>query len=209
LGRYLGPVCRLCRAEGVKLFLKGDRCFTPKCAIERRAYRPGQHGQQRKKLTAYAIRLREKQKLRRIYGLMESQFSNSFRRAARMKGMTGEHLLSLLERRLDNVVFRLGLASSRNQARQLVSYRHFLVNGKSVNIPSFLVRPGDRVMLRETSRTSPQLQANIEAAKTKRVPSWMQVDFEKLEGEILSIPTRPEIDVTIQEHLIVEYYSKL
>lgn len=208
MGRYLGPVCRLCRREGVKLFLKGDRCYTPKCAIERRAYGPGQHGQLRRKFSAYAIRLREKQKLRRIYGLMEEQFSNTFDKADRMKGMTGENLLSLLERRLDNAVFRMGFASSRNQARQFVSHGLFKVNGKNVNVSSFMVRPKDKIAPVESIRNSAQFLANVEAAKGKRLPSWLQVDFEKLEGEILAIPKRIEIDVSIQEQLVVEFYSR-
>lgn len=208
MGRYLGSVCRLCRREGVKLFLKGDRCFTPKCAIERRAYAPGQHGQLRKKLSPYAIRLREKQKLRRIYGLMERQFANVFNRAERMKGMTGENLLSLLERRLDNVVFRMGFASSRSQARQLVNHGHFQVNGRTVNVASYLARPGDRVVLRESVHQSAPILANLEAAKGKRIPSWVQVDFERMEGEIVSVPRREEIEVAIQEQLVVEFYSR-
>lgn len=208
MGRYLGPVCRLCRREGVKLFLKGDRCYTPKCAIERRSYSPGQHGQARKKFSPYAIRLREKQKLRRIYGVLEKQFSKIFREAARQKGMTGGHLLSMLERRLDNVVYRMGFASSRNQARQLVTHGHFLVNEKAVNIPSLLVKPKDRISVVEKSRRSPQIQANLEAAKAKRAPVWIQVDVDKGEGEVLNIPRREDIDLAIREQLVVEFYSR-
>ena len=208
MGRYIGPVCRLCRREGVKLFLKGDRCFTPKCAIERRAYGPGQHGQGRKKLSPYAIRLREKQKLRRIYSIMERQFSTYMDKALRKKGMTGEHLLVMLERRLDNVVFRMGLASSRSQARQLVLHGHFLVNGRKVNVPSFMVKPGMKIGLTEGIRSSATVAANVEAAKNKRIPTWLQIDFDKLEGEIVSLPKRDEIDVNIREQLVVEFYSR-
>jgi small subunit ribosomal protein S4 len=208
LGRYIGPVCRLCRREGVKLFLKGDRCFTPKCAIERRAYAPGQHGQARKKLSPYALRLREKQKLRRIYSIMERQFALYMNRAERMKGMTGENLLSLLERRLDNVVFRIGLGSSRKQARQLVLHGHFLVNGKKVNIPSFLVKSGDKITVSESSRDALLIKSNAEAAKNKRIPSWIQMDFEKLEAQITGLPKREDIDVAIQDQLVVEFYSR-
>lgn len=208
MGRYIGPVCRLCRREGVKLFLKGDRCFTPKCAIERRAYGPGQHGQGRKKLSPYAIRLREKQKLRRIYSIMERQFSTYMDKALRKKGMTGEHLLVMLERRLDNVVFRMGLASSRSQARQLVLHGHFLVNGRKVNVPSFMVKPGMKIGLAEGIRSSATVAANVEAAKNKRIPTWLQINFDKLEGEIVSLPKRDEIDVNIREQLVVEFYSR-
>lgn len=208
MGKYLDSVCRLCRRQGVKLFLKGDRCFTPKCAIERRTYGPGQHGQLRKKLSPYAVRLREKQKLRRIYGLLEKQFSNSFKVAERAKGMTGENLLALLERRLDNVVFRMGFASSRNQGRQLVSHHHVTVNGKPVNIPSFVVNPGDKIMLKKKAAASPIFQKNIEAAPTKRIPSWIQVDFEKLEGSVLNAPKRQDIDTNVDVQLVVEFYSR-
>jgi len=208
LGKYIDSVCRLCRRQGVKLFLKGDRCFTPKCAIERRTYGPGQHGQLRKKLSAYAVRLREKQKLRRIYGLLEKQFSISFKRAERTKGMTGENLLSLLERRLDNVVFRMAFASSRNQARQLVNHRHILVNGKPVNIPSYMVDPGDKITLKRKTAGSPILQKNLEAAPAKRMPSWIQVDFDKLEGTVLTAPKRQDIDTNVDVQLVVEFYSR-
>lgn len=208
MGKYLDSVCRLCRRQGVKLFLKGDRCFTPKCAIERRTYGPGQHGQLRKKLSPYAVRLREKQKLRRIYGLLEKQFSNSFKVAERTKGMTGENLLALLERRLDNVVFRMGFASSRNQARQLVSHHHVTVNGKPVNVPSFVVNPGDKVALKPKTAQSPIFQKNLEAAPSKRIPSWIVVDFGKLEGTVQSAPKRQDIDTNVDVQLVVEFYSR-
>lgn len=207
MARYTGPVCRLCRREGNKLFLKGDRCLS-KCTLDRRGFVPGQHGKMRRKTSEYGLQLREKQKTRRIYGILERQFRNYFEKADRMKGITGENLLSLLERRLDNVVYRLGFASSRNQARQLVRHSHFLLNGHKANIPSILVRPGDVIAVREKSRQSPVLQVNAEAAKHRTPPAWLERDLNEWKGTVVSLPTRDQIDVPVQEHLIVELYSR-
>ena len=207
MARYTGPVCRLCRREGNKLFLKGDRCFE-KCTLDRRGFVPGQHGKMRRKASEYGLQLREKQEARRIYGILERQFRSYFEKADRMKGITGENLLSLLERRLDNVVYRLGFASSRNQARQLVRHSHFLLNGHKANIPSILVRPGDVIAVREKSRQSPILQANVDAAKHKTPPAWLELDLSEWKGTVASLPTRDQIDVPVQEHLIVELYSR-
>ncbi|MDO5415525.1 MAG: 30S ribosomal protein S4 [Bacillota bacterium] len=206
MARYTDANCRLCRREGQKLFLKGDRCYSSKCAIDRRGYAPGQHGQGRSKISDYGLQLREKQKAKRFYGLQETQFRNLFDKAARKSGITGENLLILLETRLDNVVFRLGFASSRKEARQLVNHGHFQVNGKKVNIPSYTVKPGDVIKVKEKSTNSPKFKEVKEMSIT--VPSWVSVDVEKLEGKILSVPTRSEIDTPVAEHLIVELYSK-
>ncbi|MDO4745730.1 MAG: 30S ribosomal protein S4 [Bacillota bacterium] len=206
MARYTDANCRLCRREGQKLFLKGDRCYSSKCALDRRGYAPGQHGQGRSKISDYGLQLREKQKAKRFYGLQETQFRNLFDKAARKTGITGENLLILLETRLDNVVFRLGFASSRKEARQLVNHGHFQVNGKKVNIPSFTVKPGDVIKVKEKSTNSPKFKEVKEMSIT--VPSWVSVDVEKLEGKILSVPTRAEIDTPVAEHLIVELYSK-
>ena len=206
MARYTDANCRLCRREGQKLFLKGDRCYSSKCAIDRRGYAPGQHGQGRSKISDYGLQLREKQKAKRFYGLQETQFRNLFDKAARKSGITGENLLILLETRLDNVVFRLGFASSRKEARQLVNHGHFQVNGKKVNIPSYTVKPGDVIKVKEKSTNSPKFKEVKEMSIT--VPSWVAVDVEKLEGKILSVPTRAEIDTPVAEHLIVELYSK-
>ncbi|MBQ3521021.1 MAG: 30S ribosomal protein S4 [Firmicutes bacterium] len=206
MARYTDANCRLCRREGQKLFLKGDRCYSSKCAIDRRGYAPGQHGQGRSKISDYGLQLREKQKAKRFYGLQETQFRNLFDKAARKSGITGENLLILLETRLDNVVFRLGFASSRKEARQLVNHGHFQVNGKKVNIPSYTVKPGDVIKVKEKSTNSPKFKEVKEMSIT--VPSWVAVDVEKLEGKILSVPTRSEIDTPVAEHLIVELYSK-
>ena len=206
MARYTDANCRLCRREGQKLFLKGDRCYSSKCALERRGYAPGQHGQGRSKISDYGLQLREKQKAKRFYGLQETQFRNLFDKAARKSGITGENLLILLETRLDNVVFRLGFASSRKEARQLVNHGHFQVNGKKVNIPSYTVKPGDVIKVKEKSTNSPKFKEVKEMSIT--VPSWVAVDVEKLEGKILSVPTRSEIDTPVAEHLIVELYSK-
>lgn len=208
MARYTGPVCRLCRREGAKLYLKGDRCYTGKCAIDRRAYAPGQHGQGRKKVSEYGLQLREKQKAKRIYGILETQFRNYFEKADRQKGITGENLLRLLERRLDNVVFRLGYGSSRTEARQLVRHGHFIVNDSRVNIPSFLVKVGDVVAVTEKSKESPKLKELAESAQSKAAPAWLEKDSAALGGKIVSIPSREDIDVPIQEHLIVELYSR-
>ena len=206
MSRYTDSNCRLCRREGQKLFLKGDRCYGSKCALDRRSYAPGQHGQGRSKVSDYGLQLREKQKARRFYGLQEGQFRNLFEKAARKQGITGENLMILLETRLDNVIFRLGFASSRKEARQLVSHGHFTVNGKKVNIPSYAVKAGDVIKVKEKSTNSPKFKEVKEMSIT--VPSWVSVDVEKLEGKVLSVPTREEIDTPIAEHLIVEFYSK-
>ena len=206
MSRYTDANCRLCRREGQKLFLKGDRCYGSKCALDRRSYAPGQHGQGRSKVSDYGLQLREKQKARRFYGLQEGQFRNLFEKAARKQGITGENLMILLETRLDNVILRLGFASSRKEARQLVSHGHFTVNGKKVNIPSYAVKAGDVIKVKEKSTNSPKFKEVKEMSIT--VPSWVSVDVEKLEGKVLSVPTREEIDTPIAEHLIVEFYSK-
>lgn len=208
MARYTGASCKLCRREGAKLYLKGDRCYTGKCAIDRRSYAPGQHGQSRKKITEYGLQLRAKQKARRIYGILEKQFHNYFVEANRQQGVTGDNLLRLLERRLDNVVFRLGLASSRNEARQLVTHGHFEVNGRKVNIPSFLVRVGDEIEVREGSRKSALIKELVERAAEKTPPAWLEYDAEQAKGRVIALPTREQIDVPVEEHLIVELYSR-
>ena len=208
MARYTGPVCRLCRREGEKLYLKGDRCLSEKCALPRRSYPPGQHGQERKKLSEYAIQLREKQKLRRIYGILERQFARYFALAERRKGMTGENLLQILESRLDNVVYRMGLASSRAEARQLVRHGHFEVNGRKVNIPSYLVKVGDEIKLREKSLASPRIKQLVAQAQDRPVPEWLEVDRVKMVARVKALPLREQIDVPVKEHLIVELYSR-
>jgi small subunit ribosomal protein S4 len=206
MARYSGPVCKLCRREGMKLFLKGERCLTEKCAIERRSYPPGEHGRGRIKQSEYLLQLREKQKARRYYGLLEKQFRLYYDRASRRSGVTGENLLRMLELRLDNVVYRLGFAASRAQARQLVRHGHFFVNGRRVNIPSYQVRPDDIVSIRPGS---PAEQAVRDATDlTASVSPWLQADHENLTGKILKLPERAEIDAPVQESLIVELYSK-
>jgi len=208
LARYRGPVCRLCRREGLKLFLKGERCFTDKCAVERRNYTPGQHGRIRSKYSDYANQLREKQKAKRIYGILEKQCRKYFRKASRQKGITGENFLSLLERRLDNVVFRLGFASTRNEARQLVSHRHFLVNGKMVNIPSCSLKPGDTVSLKEKSKKIARIVESLESVERRGVPRWLELDKDHLKGRLSDLPTREDITIPIQDQLIVELLSR-
>jgi len=208
LSKYIGPDCRLCRREGMKLFLKGDRCYTEKCAFAKRPYPPGQHGQERKKLSEYGMQLREKQKVKRIYGVLEAQFRRYFEMAEKMKGIAGENLLSLLERRLDNVVYRLGFASSRGEARVLVSHAHFKVNGKTVNIPSYLVEEGDVIEVKERSKSSPRFIEIKEKYAKKLSPKWLEKDAENLVGKVIALPTREDIDMPIKEHLIVELYSK-
>jgi len=209
VARYIGPVCRLCRREGVKLFLKGERCYTPKCALEKKNYAPGQHGQQqRRKLSNYGVQLREKQKLRRIYGLNEQQFLNYFTKAASQKGATGENFLVLLERRLDNVIFRLGLASSRSAARQIVRHGHVTVDGQKVNIPSYQVRVGQVVSLKEKSKAKQYFVDMAENAKNKTAPKWLEADYEKVGGKVVSLPAREDIDTQVDELLVVEFYSK-
>lgn len=206
MARYTGPSCRLCRREGQKLFLKGERCYSGKCAIDKRNYAPGQHGQSRKKISEYGLQLREKQKAKRFYGMLETQFRNLFDKAAKRKGMTGENLLIMLETRLDNVVFRMGFASSRKEARQLVTHGHFTLNGKKVDIPSLEVKPGDVIKVKEKSQNSPKFKEIKDMAIS--VPAWITVDVEKLEGKVVAIPRREDIDTPIAEHLIVELYSK-
>ena len=206
MARYTGPSCRLCRREGQKLFLKGERCYSGKCALEKRSYAPGQHGQGRKKSSDYGLQLREKQKAKRFYGLQETQFRNLFEKAAAKKGITGENLLIMLETRLDNVVFRMGLASSRKEARQLVTHGHFTVNGKKANIPSMQLKAGDVVAVKEKSTSSPKFKEIKEM--TISTPAWVTIDTQKLEGKVLAMPTREQIDTPVAEHLIVELYSK-
>jgi len=208
LARYRGSECRLCRREGLKLFFKGDRCYTEKCAFERRGYAPGEHGQARKKHSDYGVQLREKQRLKRMYGLLEKQFRGYFERADRMKGITGSNLLVLLERRLDNVVFRLGFAPSRNEARQLVRHSHFLVNGRKVNIPSYTVRKDDVVELREKSRKVLPILDSLETVARRGIPGWLELDKDNFKGLVKAIPTREDITMPVQEQLVVELYSK-
>jgi small subunit ribosomal protein S4 len=207
MARYTGPVCRLCRREGIKLYIKGDKCYSDKCPVSKRAYAPGQHGQNnRKKLSNYGIQLREKQKARRIYGILETQFRQYYEKADRKKGITGENLLRMLETRLDNVVFRLGFANSRPEARQLVRHGHFNVNGRKVDIPSYQIKVGDTVAVRESSRSSEKFKALAEVART--TPEWLSTDMEKLEGKVVAEPKREDIQIPVQETLIVELYSK-
>ena len=208
MARYREAVCRLCRREGMELYLKGDRCFTDKCAIKRRGYPPGQHGQRRPKHSDYGVQLREKQKAKRIYGLQERQFRNYFEKADRMKGKTGENLLILLERRLDNVVYKLGFATTRRESRQLVRHGHFLVGTRKVNIPSYLVRPGELVELRERSRAIPVVNEALDAVVRKGMPPWLELEREKFRGVVRALPTRGDVTEPIQEQLIVELYSK-
>ncbi|MCZ6905962.1 MAG: 30S ribosomal protein S4 [Deltaproteobacteria bacterium] len=208
MARYLGSVCRLCRRENLKLFLKGERCYSDKCAIERRNYPPGQHGQRRPKFTEFSIQLREKQKVKRMYGLLEKQFRGTFDLAAKAKGITGEALLVLLERRMDNVTYRLGFASSRADARMLITHKHLLVNGKRMSIPSYFVRAGDVISVREKSRKIGRIISAMDGAQRRGVPEWAEVDREAYTGKVNVLPTRSEITATINEKLIVELYSK-
>ena len=209
MARYTGPVCRLCRRENAKLFLKGDRCHTDKCSIERRNYAPGQHGQGRTKVTDYGTQLRAKQKVKRTYGLVEKQFRATFDKADRMKGVTGENLLMLLERRLDSMVYRMGFATSRNEARLLVRQGHFLVNGRKVNIPSYLVRVGDVVELKEKSRKIVRINEALDGVMRRGIPSWVELERDSFKGTVKTLPVREEMTTPeFQEHLIVELYSK-
>jgi small subunit ribosomal protein S4 len=209
LARYTGPVCRLCRRENNKLFLKGDRCFTDKCALERRNYAPGQHGHGRAKVTDYGTQLREKQKIKRTYCLLESQFKATFDKAERMKGVTGENLLVLLERRLDSVVYRMGFAASRKEARILIRHSHFQVNGRKVNIPSYLVRVGDAINLREKSRNIARINEALDGAQRREGASWIEMDRENFKGTLKTLPVRGEMTTpAFQEQLVVELYSK-
>ena len=207
MARYTGAVCRLCRREGQKLFLKGDRCYT-KCALENRSYPPGQHGQGRSKSSEYGQQLREKQKAKRYYGVLESQFRSYYEMAERRQGKTGENLLSILECRLDNVVYRLGFAMSRAEARQMVSHGHFTVNGRKVNIPSYQVKPGMVITLKESSRGLEKIKANVEANSSRPAPKWLEYDANNQIAKVVGVPARDDIDLPIEEHLIVELYSK-
>jgi len=208
LARYTGSVCRLCRRENIKMFLKGDRCFSDKCAFDRRSYAPGQHGQRRNKFSGYGIQLREKQKVKRLYGLSEKQFRLVFDRANQRKGITGTTLLSMLECRLDNVVYRLGFVNSRTQGRHFVRHNHFLVNGKKVNIPSYLINTGDVVEIREKSRKIQCVVDALGAVVRRGVPQWLELEKENFKGVVRSLPVREDITMPIQEQLIVELYSK-
>lgn len=208
MARYIGSVCRLCRRENLKLFLKGDRCYSDKCAYDRRSYIPGQHGQRRSKISDYGIQLREKQKVKRMYGLLEKQFHSYFKKAARQRGIAGTNLLVLLERRLDNVVYRLGFANSRTQARLLVRHRHFTVNGKKLDIPSYLVKIGDVIEVKEKKRTKPLFIEAMDAVERRGIIKWLELDKEKFSGKVNAFPTREELTMPIQEQLIVELYSK-
>ena len=208
MAKYRGPVCRLCRREGVKLFLKGSRCMTEKCAIERRSYPPGQHGQGRQRVSEYSAQLREKQKLRRIYGLQERQFRGIFGRAERQEGITGEHLLKLLECRLDNVVYRLGFACSRREARQLVNHGHFLVNGKKTDVPAYHVKVGDVLEVRQRSRAVASIVAALDAVEARGIPAWLELDRAAFKGAVKAVPTKDEIALPVNEQMVVELYSR-
>ena len=208
MANYTGPACRLCRREGMKLFGKGERCFTDKCAIARRAFAPGQHGNGRKKVGEYGLQLREKQKAKRYYGIQERQFRNYFKTAETKEGMAGENLLTLIERRFDNVVYRMGLAESRREARQLVTHAHFRVNGKKANIPSMILKVGDEVSLKDSSRKSEKFKALAENLDNRTHPAWLEVNKENLSARLVALPTREDVDFPFEEHLIVELYSK-
>jgi small subunit ribosomal protein S4 len=208
LARYTDSVCRLCRREGLKLFLKGERCYTDKCAIERRNYPPGEHGQGRSKFSEYAIQLREKQKVKRMYGLLEKQFRRYFTMAEKARGITGETLLLLLERRLDNMVYRMGFATSRAEARQLVRHGHFLIDGKKVDVPSYLLRPGQAVVVREKSRSVARIVEALEQAERRGVPDWLEVQRDAFTARVKALPTRADLTMPINEKLVVELYSK-
>ena len=209
MARYIGPVCRLCRREGMKLFLKGERCYTEKCAIEKRNFAPGQHGKTRKaKLAGYGLQLREKQKVKRIYGVLEDQFRRYFEAAERTRGITGATLLQLLERRLDNVIYRLGLSTSRSQARQLVRHGHFLINGKKVDIPSYSLKAGDVITVLGRSQKNATIEHAMQEVKGRGIPEWLSFDGNSISGRVVSMPTREQINLPVQEQLIVELYSK-
>ncbi len=208
MARYTGPSCRLCRREGMELFLKGERCYTDKCGLKRRTYPPGQHGQGRIKVSDYGVQLREKQKVRRIYGILENQFRGYFEMADRMKGVTGENLLFILEKRLDNVAYRLGFAASRDEARQLVRHGHFTLNGRKVNIPSIQVKAGDVLQLREKSRKIAAVSESLEGVVRRGMPQWLELEKDAFKGVVKALPVREDITMPIQEQLIVELYSK-
>jgi len=208
LARYTGPVCRLCRREGVKLFLKGDRCYSSKCAFEKRSYPPGEHGQKRSKLTGYGLQLREKQKLKRIYGISENQFRRYFEKADKMKGITGDNLIILLERRLDNIIYKMGFARTRKEARIFVRHNHVLVNNRKVNIPSFIVKEGDVIEIKEKTKDSEFMKDILASSQRRSIPEYLEVDREALKGIVKRMPTREEIILPVNEQLIVELYSK-
>ncbi len=208
MARYRGPVCRLCRREGMKLFLKGERCFSDRCSIERRNYPPGQHGQSRPKFSDYGLQLREKQKVRRIYGVLEAQFRKTVKEAERMRGVKGENLMALLERRLDNVLYRVGFLTSRSEARQLVRHGHFTVNGRKVTVPSYRVRKGDVLGLTGRGKKAERIANALESLEARTIPSWLEIDKENLQGSILSDPVREELTLPVQEQLIIELYSR-
>jgi small subunit ribosomal protein S4 len=208
MARYTDAKCRLCRREGSKLYLKGDRCYTDKCAITRRAYAPGQHGQSRKKMSEYGIQLREKQKVRRIYGILEKQFRDYFEEAERQKGVTGENLLRLLELRFDNVVYRMGFGESRAEARQLVRHGHFTVNGNKVDIPSYQLKLNDLVAVKATSKSTDKFKELAENSASRTAPQWLSINAEMMEARVIALPVREDIDLPIEEHLIVELYSR-
>jgi small subunit ribosomal protein S4 len=208
MARYSGSVCRLCRRENQKLFLKGDRCYTDKCAFERRGYPPGQHGQGRIKFSEYGLQMREKQKIKRMYGLLEKQFRSVFAEAERMKGVTGNNLLTMLERRLDNVAYRSGFANSRAEARQLVRHGHLSVNGRKVNIPSYLVKKGDLVEIREKSKSSARVAGALEGVKRREIPQWLELEATSMKSRIRDLPSRDDITAPMEERMVVELYSK-
>jgi small subunit ribosomal protein S4 len=208
MARYCGSVCRLCRRENQKLFLKGDRCYTEKCAFERRGYPPGQHGQGRIKFSEYGLQLREKQKIKRMYGLVEKQFRTVFEKAERMKGVTGNNLLSMLERRMDNVIYRSGFANSRAEARHLVRHGHFQVNGHKVDIPSYLVNKGDEIAVREKSKTMGRIGGALEAVKRREIPQWLELDSSSFKARVRDIPSRDDVTAPMEERLVIELYSK-
>lgn len=208
MSRYTGPVCRLCRAEGAKLFLKGDRCYTEKCGLTKRNSKPGQHGTRRGKMSEYGIRLREKQKLRRFYGVNETQFSTIYEKATGMSGQTGHNFLQLLERRFDNIVYRLGFGVSRAQARQLICHGHFTVNGRKLNIPSAVLKPGDVVAVAEGSRDIQTIKDNAEASASRSIPAWLEFNPEAMTGSVITVPVREQIDVPVNEQLVVEFYAR-
>ncbi len=208
MGRDLGPDCRLCRREGGKLFLKGERCYTHKCAVSRREYAPGQHGLKRSKLSNFGVQLREKQKIKRIYGVLETQFRNYFLKATATKGVTGHILLQFLERRLDSVLFNSGFAKSRTDGRQIVSHNHVSVNGRRVNIASFMVKPNDIVEIKTDDKSRGQIKANVETAKERKIPGWLEVDAVNLKIKVVRVPTREDVTFTVNEQLVVELYSR-
>ncbi len=208
MAKYTGPACRQCRREGVKLFSKGERCYTEKCALNRRSTAPGQHGAARKKIGEYGLQLREKQKAKRYYGIQEKQFRNYFEKAAAQEGQAGENLLTMIERRFDNVVFRMGMGESRRDARQLIVHGHFLINGKKADIPSMMIKVGDVISIREASRKSEKIKSLVENLDNRQVPAWLTVDKENVTATVIALPKREDIDFPFEEHLIVELYSK-